>query len=207
MDWPKRIIIVRHGESEGNAISADDLSFYNKANHAFALTEQGKKQAEEIGKYLRTRYGVFDAYFCSTFRRTQETLSLMYPEAKQKIDSRLNELWRGIWHTMPEKKVIDLYSEEVIVKEREGEFHYRPPGGQNCQDVEIMIHSFIFSLKADYSNHNILVSAHGNWMLLFWRIVLDRKPAEFEYRYKNNKYKNFAISVYEQSSESMDLVA
>ena len=143
MDWPKRIVLVRHGESEGNVKSLDDLSFENKANHLFALTERGRKQAEEVGKYLQANYSPFDAHFCSTFRRTRETLLLMFPKVEPVTDSRLNELWRGIRHTMPREKIIEVYPEEVAIRQREGEYHYRPPGGQSCQDVEAMIYSFI----------------------------------------------------------------
>ncbi|OGF63106.1 hypothetical protein A2926_00635 [Candidatus Giovannonibacteria bacterium RIFCSPLOWO2_01_FULL_44_40] len=206
MKWPKRVVLVRHGESEGNVRSPDDISFDDKANHEFALTEKGKQQARLTGKYVRAKYGEFDSYFCSTFRRTQETLSLLCPESVPVIDSRLNELWRGIWHTMSKEKVLTLYPEEASIREREGEYHYRPPGGQSCQDVEVMIHSFIHCLRADYVNKNVLISAHGNWMLLFWRIMLNRQPSEFESRYKGNKYKNCALAIYERVGESLCLV-
>lgn len=206
MNWPKRIVLVRHGESEGNVRSPDDISFDDKANHAFVLTEKGKEQARLTGVYLRRKYGNFNSYFCSTFRRTQETLSLMYSEAEPIIDSRLNELWRGIWHTMPKEKVLALYPEEISIRKREGEYHYRPPGGQSCQDVEMMIHSLIHSLRVDHPNRDVLISAHGIWMLMFWRIILNRPPSEFELRYEKHRYKNCALSVYERDGKSLRLI-
>lgn len=202
MDWPARIVLVRHAESEENVVSSDDSSFGEKANHAFALTSRGRRQAEAASAYL-ARYGIFDAYFCSTYQRTRETLWLMYPEVSPVIDSRLNELWRGIWHTMPRERIAQLYPEEIHIREREGEYHYRPPGGQNCQDVEVMIHSFIHSLRIDYAGKNVFISAHGNWMLLFWRIMLNREAGEFETR---ERYKNCALSVYERNGNAMQLV-
>lgn len=206
MNWPKRVVLVRHGESEGNVRSPNDTSFDNKANHEFALTKKGAQQAQLTGKYVQAKYGKFDSYFCSTFRRTQETLSFLYPEVVPVIDSRLNELWRGVWHTMPKKKVLALYPEESHIRDREGEYHYRPPGGQSCQDVEVMIHSFIHCLRIDYTDKNVLISAHGNWMLLFWRVILNRQPSEFESRYKGSKYKNCALAIYERDGEALHLV-
>ncbi len=206
MSWPKRIVLLRHGESEGNIRSSDDISFEDKANHAFALTEKGREQARTAGMRLRGGWPEFDSYFCSTFQRTQETLSLAYPSAIPVIDSRLNELWRGIWHTMSREKVLELYPEESRIREREGEYHYRPPGGQSCQDVELMIYSFLLSLRADYAGKNVLISAHGNWMLLFWRIVCNRSPIAFESRYKGDKYKNCAIAEYDGTSAGITLI-
>ena len=206
MNWPKRVVLVRHGESEGNVKSSDDISFDDKANHEFALTEKGKKSAQQIGEYLQQKYGDFDTYFCSTFRRTQETLSLAYPQVVPIIDPRLNELWRGIWHTMSKESVLALYPEEARIREREGEYHYRPPGGQNCQDVEAMIYSFLQTIRADHADKTVLISAHGNWMLLFWRIMLNQHPKEFESRYKKGKYKNCAIVVYENNGTCLQLV-
>ncbi len=113
MDWPKRIVLMRHGESENNvAQSSDDASFDERANHAFALTKNGRRQALMTSTHVRTAHRTFDAFFCSTFRRTQETLNLMFPGAIPIIDSRLNELWRGIWHTMPREKILALYPEK-----------------------------------------------------------------------------------------------
>ena len=134
-------------------------------------------------------------------------MSLMYPGTRPIIDSRFNELWRGIWHTLGKERVAELYPEEIDIRKLEGEWHYRPPGGQSCQDVEIMIHSFINSLRVDYSGKNILVVAHGNWMLLFWRVITNSQPGEFESRYRSNKYKNCALSIYEGSGNSLNLVS
>ena len=46
---PKRIILIRHGESEGNV----DRAIYNvKPDYALELTEKGKQQARDVGKKL-----------------------------------------------------------------------------------------------------------------------------------------------------------
>ena len=107
---------------------------------------------------------------------------------------------------MSKEKVLTLYPEEARIRDREGEYHYRPPGGQSCQDVEVMIHSFIQYVRADHADKTVLISAHGNWMLLFWRIMLNRPPSEFESRYEGGKYKNCAISVYEGDGKTIHLV-
>ena len=41
---PKRIILIRHGESEGNV---DDTLFETRADHSMDLTEHGRAQARD----------------------------------------------------------------------------------------------------------------------------------------------------------------
>lgn len=206
------IILVRHGKSEGNVKSADDVSFPEKANHKFSLTEKGKRQVVVAGKYIKENFPYPDTFFCSTFWRTRESLFHMFPEATPNRDSRLNELWRGIWHTMSKERILALYPEEPAIREREGEYHYRPPGGQNGPDVELGIYSFLRDLRNLNKNRTkggtVLVSAHGNWMLLFERVVLNKLPQDFEYRYKNDRYQNGALAVYEMDgSGNIRLIA
>lgn len=196
MQLPNTLVLVRHGESEGNVVSKEDLSFKDKANHRFSLTEKGREQAIKAGEFLRKNNFVFDAYFVSTFLRTQETMSLMFPEARPRIDSRLNELWRGIWHTMSLSQVWELYPEERQIKEREGWYHYMPPGGQGCQDVDLMLCSFLQDIALNYSGATIVIAAHGNWEILLSRFLYNLPTEEAERRYKEDKYKNGSITIH-----------
>lgn len=207
LDWPQRIVLVRHGQSEGNAALLDDNSFCDKANYKFSLTQKGQQEARRAGSRIREKFGPFDGYFCSTFKRSQETLLHMYPGITPipMIDARLNELWRGIWHTMSKEDVRRLYPREEEIRQREGEYHYRPPGGQNVPDLEVMIHSFLLSLRIEWTGKAVLVLAHGNWMLAFWRIVLNRLAEDFEQRYQKDKYKNGAYAWYENIHSSLIL--
>ena len=50
MARPRRIVLVRHGESTGNV---DDSVYEREPDHALALTERGWRQAEETGKGLK----------------------------------------------------------------------------------------------------------------------------------------------------------
>lgn len=74
---PRRIILVRHGESEGNV---DECVYTRVADPKIALTEKGKLQAKECGKRLR---GIIEQdgandwkvyFYVSPYRRTHETL-------------------------------------------------------------------------------------------------------------------------------------
>lgn len=53
MARPRRIVLVRHGESIGNV---DDTVYEREPDHALALTDRGRAQAEETGKKRKKYY-------------------------------------------------------------------------------------------------------------------------------------------------------
>lgn len=74
---PRRIILVRHGQSEGNL---DETAYTRVADPKIALTEKGKAEAEECGKRIREiiekdnvpNWKVY--FYVSPYRRAHETL-------------------------------------------------------------------------------------------------------------------------------------
>ena len=74
---PRRIILVRHGESEGNV---DESAYTRTADPKISLTNKGMAQAKECGKTIRDmieRDGVHNwqvYFYVSPYRRTRQTL-------------------------------------------------------------------------------------------------------------------------------------
>ncbi|MGW0900504.1 phosphoglycerate mutase family protein, partial [Streptomyces goshikiensis] len=54
MARPRRIVLVRHGESEGNL---DDTVYEREPDHALRLTPVGRAQATGTGVRLRELFG------------------------------------------------------------------------------------------------------------------------------------------------------
>ena len=42
MAWPKLLVFVRHGESEGNVLNADERAELEIPTHEYALTPRGR---------------------------------------------------------------------------------------------------------------------------------------------------------------------
>jgi len=71
-DWPLELVLVRHGQSEGNEAVArsqrGDLSAYtpefkNKHSSTYRLTDKGIEQAKVAGQWIRENIGdKFDRY-------------------------------------------------------------------------------------------------------------------------------------------------
>ena len=72
----KRIILIRHGESQGNQ---DSHIYATVPDHAIGLTEKGREQALHCGEELRKLIGETETVICfvSPFRRSKETCELI----------------------------------------------------------------------------------------------------------------------------------
>ena len=104
---------------------------YLVSTHKYALTERGKRQAEITGAWLREEFGIFDVYYTSYYRRAQETMRLLYPDAQIFEDPRLAEAQRGIYHVLHSDEIERLSPWETERRRREGPYHYRPWCGEN----------------------------------------------------------------------------
>ena len=70
----KRIILIRHGESEGNV---DESAYVNTADWQICLTDKGKRQAQEAGAKLKNLLSEDDSifFYVSPYKRTLQTLA------------------------------------------------------------------------------------------------------------------------------------
>ncbi|MEK7192237.1 MAG: histidine phosphatase family protein [Patescibacteria group bacterium] len=204
MGWPRRLILVRHAESEGNVMSVEERTKWERSSHEYRLTKRGRNQANLTGEYLKKQFRCgFDAYYSSYYIRSRETLSIMFPEAKVIEDSRLAEAQRGIWHAMSEEEIAKVFPHEIEFKKREGLYHHRPLGGENWPDIEMRIHSFRNTLACEHESEQVLVIVHGNWHSLFRRVNDGLSVEEVMKRYSlDNRgvVENASVTIYEGRS-------
>lgn len=205
MTWPNKIVLVRHAQSEGNVLDADQRAKFNLATHNYGLTQLGVQQAESTRKYLHYLQGespyAFDAFYSSYYQRAKATLQILYPESKHYEDPRLAEAQRGIYHSMTREEIAAKYPEELLRKDKEGLYHYRPWGGENWADVELRIHSFLGTLARDYSKQDVLIVCHGHWLILFQRLIERFSIQEAVQRYKNRVAENASVTIYQPDSD------
>lgn len=176
---PDRIILVRHGQSEGNAVHA---IYKTKPDYALTLTELGHQQTQQSGHELLEKIGEKNSFcYVSPFFRTRETahnlnLHLKFTEIRE--DPRLREQEWG--HL---RKNIDY---DCIESERDsyGHFYYRFPNGESCADVFDRISDFLGTLHRDFSKPNFpkncIIVSHGMTLRLFLMRWLHASVEEFE---------------------------
>ncbi|MCB9810636.1 histidine phosphatase family protein [Candidatus Nomurabacteria bacterium] len=168
---PKQFIFCRHAESIGNARGLDDNSTKDTANHQFGLSPKGQRQVEQVRDFLRHRFSNgFSEYYVSSFLRTQITFQGVWgKDISPYEDPRLDEWWKGIFHSLTKEEIAEHYPVESATLKREGWYHYRPPQGESGKDVEMRILSYLNSLNPTES---VFISGHGRWFCFFKRLLL-----------------------------------
>ncbi|MER6333989.1 histidine phosphatase family protein [Streptomyces sp. NPDC001034] len=179
MARPRRIVLVRHGESTGNT---DDSVYEREPDHALALTELGRRQAEETGERLRELFGSERvSVYVSPYRRTHETLRAfrLDPDLiRVREEPRLREQDWGNWQDRDDVRLQKAYRDAY------GHFFFRFPQGESGADVYDRVGGFLESLFRSFEapDHppNVLLVTHGLAMRLFCMRWFHWTVAEFE---------------------------
>lgn len=196
MTLPYELVLVRHAESVGNVMSLDERPKHDIATHAYDLTERGRRQAEKARDWLDARPRVPEVLYCSYYKRAIDTMDIIRPGKHRIIDPRLAEAQRGIYHSLTRDEIQHLYPGELIRKEREGLYHYRPWGGENWPDVELRIHSFLGTMMHMHGGYRVVIVTHGHWLILLRRILDGTSIDEAVEQYHRGPVENASITVY-----------
>ncbi|MFF8292912.1 histidine phosphatase family protein [Streptomyces sp. NPDC016309] len=179
MARPRRIVLVRHGESEGNA---DDTVYEREPDHALGLTERGRRQAEAAGERLRAVFGDERvSVYISPYRRTHETFRALRLDpalVRVREEPRLREQDWGNWQDREDVRRQKAYRDAY------GHFFYRFAQGESGADVYDRVGAFLESLHRSFEapDHppNVLLVTHGLTMRLFCMRWFHWTVAEFE---------------------------
>jgi len=134
--FPKRIVIVRHGQSQGNV---DEAEYGRTADWQIALTEEGILQAHACGEELRQLVGPKGKLFvyCSPYKRCKQTLAEMLSVSGHtegvschvREEPRLRE--QDFGNFQDANAMIECKRSRQLF----GRFYYRFPNGESGADV------------------------------------------------------------------------
>ena len=165
---PKRIILIRHGESEGNINKA---IYGNKPDYALLLTEKGKQQATAAGRHLKQLVKEEKLHFyVSPLFRTRQTFQQIiksFPgdNYDYREEPRLREQEWGHLRTSEEC--------DEVEKQRDayGTYYFRIPDGESAADVYDRVSDFFNTLYRDFEKEffpsNAVMITHGMSIRLF----------------------------------------
>ena len=175
---PKRIILVRHGESEANV----DKNLYAKLpDHEIVLTKTGEQQALAAGGEIAALIGTETVQaYVSPFKRTRQTYAGIAEGIGHNVvdvweDPRIREQEFGHWSMRDNR-------EEVMQERREyGRFYYRLPDGESSADVYDRMSTFLESLHRAFERpdfaENCLIVSHGAalrvFMMRWYRLTVE----------------------------------
>ncbi|KAK1325911.1 hypothetical protein QJS10_CPA01g02391 [Acorus calamus] len=179
---PRRIILVRHGQSEGNV---DEGAYTRIPDPRIGLTQKGWEEAEATGRKIKDMIlgdGADDwkvYFYVSPYKRTLETLrglgrAFERPRiAGVREEPRLREQDFGNFQDREKMR------HEKSVRLRYGRFFYRFPNGESAADVYDRITGFRETLRADIDigrfqppgerspNMNLVIVSHGLTLRVF----------------------------------------
>jgi broad specificity phosphatase PhoE len=197
---PKRIILVRHGESEGNL---DKTRYLNTQDFALRLTPAGIEQAKQAGLQIKELLGDEKVYtYLSPFFRTRETFQYIRESIDNNIvkaieDPRIREQdWGHLRHPDDNKGIIEERDNFSV-------FYYRIPDGESGADVYDRVSSFFDTLHRDFEKFdfpdNALIVSHGLTMRLFLMRWFHWSVEEFE---SLHNPKNCQIIIMEKQTDN-----
>jgi isoleucyl-tRNA synthetase len=150
--------ICRHGEAENNV----KMIISTLADNPHHLTEQGKRQAGDAGRWLKGKK--IDLIICSPFIRTKQTAEIIsraigFDSKNIIFEPRLRELEAGIWEGKPFLE----FSDNFVHTDR---FTKTLEGGENYADIKKRVGDVLYELEEKYEGKNILIISHDTPLFL-----------------------------------------
>mmetsp|Transcript_20188 Transcript_20188/g.47065 ORF Transcript_20188/g.47065 Transcript_20188/m.47065 type:complete len:299 (-) Transcript_20188:124-1020(-) len=164
---PKRIILVRHGESEGNV---NRVITSTVPDHMIHLTTKGREQASMSGRNVKSIVGNESVHFMvSPYTRAQETLNGIAFSwgGREKVNVREDAYIREQdFGNFDKPEARELHKEKKVF----GKFYYRFPEGESPADVYIRAGVFLESLYRRWETHyvdNLVIVSHELFITVF----------------------------------------
>lgn len=178
---PKRIILIRHGESAANV---DRYLFGQVPDYTIELTDVGRLQAVEAGCRLKELVCDESLYFyVSPFWRTRSTFEgvvSVFPRT-QFAYSEEPRLREQEWGYLRSNEEFDKICRE---RREYGAFYYRIPGGEAGTDVYDRINDLLGSMYRDFCSddfpENCVLVTHSLTIRLFLMRYYHLTVEEFE---------------------------
>jgi NAD+ kinase len=185
MTMPLDLVLVRHGESEGNyayglSYKGDNRyfepgsPFQGRHGSKWRLTDRGREQAEAAGAWLRAHVATsFDRYYAAEYLRAMETAAhLGFAEARWHCEFYLRERDWGKFDCMSYEQRKREYADDLRRRELD-RFFWTPPGGESLATMCLRIDRILNTLHRECGEKRVLIVCHGEVMWGF-RVRVER---------------------------------
>lgn len=186
MALPIDLVLVRHGQSEGNLAkrrsengdhSAFTEMFKGRHTSSLRLTELGRKQAALAGEWIRQEFfknsSGFDRHIVSEYLRAMETAGLLgLPDARWYCDFYLCERDWGDMDLLSEQERNAKFGEALRLRDVEP-FFWRPSNGNRFAELCLFVDRVLHTLHRECSDKRVILVCHGEVMWAI-RVRLER---------------------------------
>ena len=154
-----RLLLVRHGESEGNR----ERRF--TPHPGIPLTPAGRAQVEAAARWIAARY-VPRAIVSSPFSRARETADILGAglHLAVTVEPDLRERSYGVFAGQPYDTPRQGYDPAAY-------WAWRPPGGESLEEVLVRAGAVLDRFARAGGVDDVVVVSHGAVMLALWRHV------------------------------------
>jgi NAD+ kinase len=196
MAMPNNLVLVRHGEAEGNIAiarskkgdhSAYEGEFRNRHSSLWRLSKEGIEQAVTTGEWLKKNLPFkFDRFYASEYLRAMETAALLNIKGAQWFTEFY--LRERNWGALDRVSVKDRNNrfQESMEERKIDPFYWTPPNGQSMADLCLVIDRVINTLHRECDGKNVIIVCHGEVMWAF-RVRLERMSQETFHLLDNSK--------------------
>lgn len=154
-----RLLLIRHGESEGNR----DRVFTRSPE--VPLTPAGRQQALETAAFVRERYTP-TLLVSSPFTRARQTAQIIGEVLGLScaIEDDLRERCYGEYAGLPYDTVRPQFDPQAY-------WSWRPPGGETLEEVAVRVGRVLDRICAGTNGCDVVAVSHGAVMMAIWRHV------------------------------------
>jgi broad specificity phosphatase PhoE len=156
-----KLIMVRHGESEGNAIRRFTTSGEAK------ITDLGRRQAQEAAVRIKLKFKP-TLVIASTFARARETGRIIADHLGIPIEyeAEFREMSLGDLAGQPYESIAN---DPTFDPKRS--WTWRAPNGESHEDVRTRVAPVLDRVAKKYPNDEIVIVSHGGVMRSVWAHV------------------------------------
>ncbi len=211
-NWPERLWLVRHGQSQGNVArdAAHDAGLasidIDIRDVDVPLSELGFRQAEATGRWFAAlpRGERPEVVLASPYVRARQTAeaickagALAGGPARAIIDERLREREFGVFDRLTTIGIREKFPEEAEHRKRLGKFYHRAPGGESWADVILRLRSMLNTINLHYADRRVLVVCHQVVVLCMRYILEELDEAQILAIDKQSEVLNCGICAYD----------
>ena len=195
MTMPLDLVLVRHGQSEGNVVIYNyekngipvPLNYYDKHTVHWRLTSLGVKQAQVTGQWLRdNNLTDFNRHYVSDYVRAKETAGhLALPNAEWLVNFYLGERNWGILDRFTAEERDEKFKKDFEARKIHP-FYWTPPRGESMVSLCLRLEKVLDTLHRENSDGKVILVCHGEVM---WglRVILERIPIDKYVKMEDSK--------------------
>ena len=210
-NWPARLWLVRHGQSQGNVArdAADEAGAHeidiDVRDVDVPLSDLGVEQAEATGRWFAALPAEErpEVILSSPYLRARQTAEAICKAGgltgpvKLVVDERLREREFGILDRLTRRGIEARFPEQAAARTLLGKFYHRPPGGESWCDVALRLRSFIDTLGREYAGESVMVISHQVVILMFRYLLEELSEQEILAIDREAEVANCSVTVYE----------